>query len=203
MRRSALFAILFGVGAFFFMLRSRASNVAEGDDIALPIDDTISGDGAPSDYISGGVMGDEEKNVNAMLALIRKFEVGGDRYNVLYGGRTFADFSQHPNIRVPINLPGYEGKFSTAAGAYQFLHSTDARLSERTGLYDFSPASQDAKAIALLDEVGALAPARAGDFDHALRLASSQWASLPYSAAKQHPKSIAAANAFIQEYLST
>lgn len=199
MRRASLLAILFGAGALFWFMRARASNIEEGDDVALPIEDTVTSNAMDGAIIAGGA--DPEKNVLALLALIRKFETN-DRYNVIFGGQTFASYADHPRIRVPINLPGYEGKYSTAAGAYQFLESTWDRLASRLQLADFSPASQDAAAIGLLDEVGALAPAQAGDFDTALRLASSQWASLPYSAAKQHPKTIAAANDFLASYMA-
>lgn len=143
-----------------------------------------------------------DQYVAAGLALIRQFETRND-YSALYGGGHFSDFTEHPNIPVPIHLPGYEGKHSTAAGAYQFLYGTWEPIKERLGLPDFSPASQDAAAVELLKEIGALGPLQSGDFDTFLRLASSQWASLPYSAAKQHPQSIVAANDFLAKYLAS
>lgn len=143
-----------------------------------------------------------EQNVAAFLALIRQFESGND-YTILYGGRHFSDFSEHPNVGIPINLPGYEGKHSTAAGAYQFIHSTWQRLASKLGLPDFTPASQDAAAVELLAEIGALSYVEQGDFDQAMRIASSQWASLPYSQAKQGPRSIVAANEFLRRYLAS
>jgi muramidase (phage lysozyme) len=139
-------------------------------------------------------------NRAAFLALIRQFE-SGDRYNVIYGGDTFDSYADHPRIYVPINLPGYEGKSSSAAGAYQFLWATWDNLRNRLGLPDFSPPSQDAAALELLRQVGALAAIDAGDFDTAMRAASSQWASLPYSTAQQNPQTIAKANVFLAAQL--
>lgn len=200
MRRATLILPLVGAAAMFFALRARASNLEEGDDINIAKDFTAASSDQPSDYVYGVNMSPEQ-NMLAFLALIRRFEVGGDHYNILYGGGTFASYADHPNIRVPIGLAGYEGKYSTAAGAYQFLWKTWDNLRNRLALADFTPASQDAAAVGLLDEIGATPYISNGDFDQALRIASSQWASLPYSGANQHPKSIAAANEFLQDYL--
>lgn len=143
-----------------------------------------------------------DENLRAFLAMIRKFE-SNDDYNVIYGGKErFSSYADHPRVYVPINIPGYENQKSSAAGAYQFIWKTWDNLRNRLGLPDFSPASQDAAAIELLREIGALPYIESGDFDTAIRIASKQWASLPYSAAKQNPKSVVAANEFLRRYFA-
>lgn len=127
------------------------------------------------------------KRIDALLATIRKFE-SGDRYNIIYGGRTFASFADHPRIRVPINLPGYAGRSSDAAGAYQFLSTTWDSYKRKLALPDFSPASQDAAAAAYLADLRAVAALDAGDVALALTRASRAWASLPGSTAGQNPQ---------------
>jgi muramidase (phage lysozyme) len=77
----------------------------------------------------------------ALLDAIAAHESINDRYDVIFGGRTFTDFSRHPNIRVPI--PGRPGLVSTAAGRYQFLFSTWTHYQQKLNLPDFSPRSQD------------------------------------------------------------
>ncbi len=206
-RRNGIFIALLAAaaGLFFWSRRAQAQQIPynEADDVQAANDDPqywIFSSNAPT--VESINMGSPENNLVAFLALIRQFE-SRNRYDVLYGGQTFSDYSQHPNIPVPINLPGYEGKVSTAAGAYQFIHRTWQNLAERLGLTDFTPASQDAAAVELLIEIGAMQAIQSGDFDAAMRAASSQWASLPYSAAKQSPKSIAAANEFLTRYLAS
>jgi muramidase (phage lysozyme) len=76
----------------------------------------------------------------------------GGRYNVLFGGKTFSDYSGHPNIAVPIEQGPNAGKSSSAAGRYQFLGSTWGDIANRYGLPDFSPTSQDQGAWALANE---------------------------------------------------
>lgn len=141
-----------------------------------------------------------DSRVAAMLATIRRFESNGD-YSILYGGGHFADYSKHPRKRIPINLPGYEGKGSTAAGAYQINAPTYDDFAPRLGITDFSPASQDAIALAILKDTGAYDALAAGDVSGAFALASRRWASLPGSTAGQHPQSITTALNFFDSFL--
>ena len=131
-------------------------------------------------------------NVLALLAVIKRGESGGD-YSVLYGGGHFADYSTHPNVRIPFNNPnkaanadGSPNDYSTAAGAYQINHPTWLGLKLVPGApQDFSPASQDIFAVMLLKLKGALSLIVQGDFAGAIAAASATWASLPGSTAQQ------------------
>jgi muramidase (phage lysozyme) len=109
-----------------------------------------------------------DPRVSAMLATIRARE--GREYNVITGGQTIDDFSQHPNIRV---------KDSTAAGAYQFNHPTWMEHKAAVGLSDFSPASQDLAAADLFIKLKATDKLSSGDIDGAIR-GRSTLASISY-----------------------
>lgn len=124
-------------------------------------------------------------NVQAFLAMIRQFESAG-KYNVIYGGQTFDNYADHPNIRVPFTDPR-TGKqnISTAAGAYQITRPTWDTILRNAGAGDFSPRSQDAAAVWLLKLNGSLVKILEGDFQTAIVLASKTWASLPYTDSKQ------------------
>ncbi len=113
-------------------------------------------------------------NTNAFLSMIGYSE--GADYNVLYGGSTFSDFSTHPNQA--ITAGNYT---STAAGKYQILYKTWLYLSQKLGLTDFSPATQDAMCIELITEKGALADVQNGNFSSAVAKCAKTWASLPGS----------------------
>lgn len=152
----------------------------------------------------------QSANVNArllaLLALIRQFE-SNDRYNVLYGGGTFTDFSRHPNVRVPFhnprkNAPG-NNDVSTAAGAYQINYPTYSDFAPRLTLRDFTPATQDAIAVAILRQTGAYNALVDNDIERAINLAASRWASLPGSTALQSPRSMNTALAAFEQALSS
>ncbi len=78
----------------------------------------------------------------ALLDTISGPESAG-RYDVMYGGGRFSDFSQHPGKAIPIESGPNAGKTSSAAGRYQFLGSTWNQYANMMGLSDFSPANQD------------------------------------------------------------
>lgn len=147
------------------------------------------------------------KRIQAFLFMIRACEhvyprdvLGGEAYQIFYGGRKFYDLSDHPTITGelrPVKLSDSvcaasglgPGCVSSAAGAYQFIRPTWTRLRDLSPrLPDFSPASQDEAAIRLLDELGVIQLLREGDVTGAIAQASGTWASLPGSKAQQGPK---------------
>lgn len=126
--------------------------------------------------------------IQALLDTIAGPE-SADQYNVLYGGKTFSDYSRHPKIPVPITSGPNKGKTSSAAGRYQFLGPTWDEMSGKLKLPDFSPQSQDRAAWELANQTyrgktgGDLAqvlksgdPAAISEVGKAL---SGQWTSLP------------------------
>jgi len=102
-------------------------------------------------------------------------------YQTIYGGSKFNDFTDHPRQYIPIG--DGSGKFSSAAGRYQFLASTWDNQARKLGLKDFSPANQDTAALDLAQteykrKTGRdlIADTRAGTTDW--RALGNQWASL-------------------------
>jgi muramidase (phage lysozyme) len=139
-------------------------------------------------------------NVAAFLYALRMSEgteTSGDAYRVCYGySHTIESFADHPCITDEWGgkiLPdqtcenaGYSpGCISTAAGAYQLIKPTWIAARDRLGLVDFSPASQDAAAVYLIDSKGALEDVKGGHFDDAFVKVRQVWASLPGNYAKQ------------------
>jgi len=102
--------------------------------------------------------------------------LGDDGYNVIVGGGLFDGYADHP--RRSVWLPRY-GIHSTAAGRYQFLIRTWDDLVARFRLPDFSPASQDRGAIALVRQCRAVDLVEGGRFADAVRACRTIWASLP------------------------
>lgn len=107
------------------------------------------------------------------------------RYDVLYGGSRFNDFSRHPGKYIPIQSGPNVGQKSSAAGKYQFLERTWNDIANRYGLGDFSPENQDKGAWALAQEeykrkTGQdLLPAlQSGDLQGVSRALAGTWTSL-------------------------
>lgn len=138
----------------------------------------------------------------AMLTVIRKHESANDYARVAFDPFRVTDFSQHPGAPAmrashpPFHIltdaqcaaAGFgPGCHTSASGAYQLTWSTWNQISTRLALTDFSPASQDAAALQLLIDLGALDALMDGDVEKAFLLSGQLkgWASMPGSKAGQ------------------
>jgi lysozyme len=144
------------------------------------------------------------RNLAAFLMTIRKAEgtAGPNGYRTMFGGRLFDSFADHPRIAHQFTDQAGRRLWTSAAGAYQFMAvspiptggstkvNTWDTLRARLGLPDFSPASQDAAAIELIREAGALPDVRAGRFADAVSKVRRIWASLPGAGYAQPEKTL-------------
>lgn len=141
------------------------------------------------------------RNEAAMLAVIRAAEgtAPEEGYRALFGwrpgnGHTFSSYATHPQRF--FNYTDQAGKTirTSAAGAYQITYTTFDALCRKYPQFasrDFSPATQDAMALTLIAERGALNDVRAGRFATAIRKIRSTWASLPGAGVNQPERSLA------------
>lgn len=139
-------------------------------------------------------------NVQAFLRVIRAGETSQDdiAYRTMFGGGTFASFNDHPRVK-----NSAAGLVSTAAGAYQFLERTWDGLDAKYNFPDFSPATQDFAAVALILGRGALDDVLAGRFEQAVRKCNKEWASLPWSPYGQPTRTIEQARQVYEAYGGT
>ena len=139
--------------------------------------------------------------VKAFLDLIAKsegtFGHGDDGYNVLVGGKLFHDYSRHPNITVDLG----RGLKSTAAGRYQILHRYAVAYSASLALPDFGHESQDAIALQMIHERGAIPLITGGHIRTAIARCSNIWASFPDNGYGQNAHSIEQLLAWYNESL--
>lgn len=87
----------------------------------------------------------------ALLETISNTESAGS-YNVIYSGAKANNFDDHPRVWVEIQSGPNKGKYSSAAGKYQFIAPTWDKAKRALDLKDFSPASQDKAAWWLAQE---------------------------------------------------
>ncbi|MBJ6798554.1 glycoside hydrolase family 24 protein [Geomonas propionica] len=116
----------------------------------------------------------KDPRVKALLDVVAHAEGAG--YNTMVkgkGSQPITDFGKHPNVIVTLS----KSLKSTAAGRYQFLHSTWSGLN----MPDFSPKSQDEAAVKLFKRRNMLKPLLAGAVEQAIRNGNREWASLPGS----------------------
>jgi muramidase (phage lysozyme) len=128
-----------------------------------------------------------DRNTRAFLEMIAYAE-GTARgpnngYSVLFGwpdpSRVTYDLSGHPRQRFTFTNSRNETLTTTAAGRYQFLSRTWDALQKQLNLPDFGPASQDAAAIELIRQRGALKDVQAGRIAAAIAKIAPIWASMP------------------------
>ncbi|MDR2852535.1 MAG: glycoside hydrolase family 104 protein [Burkholderiaceae bacterium] len=146
-------------------------------------------------------------NRKAFLDMIAHSELGPELlavsdngYNVMVGStaahpRLFKSYANHPHVLVPLG----GGLSSTAAGRYQILARNYDAFKEQLGLPDFSPASQDAIALEMIRQRGALPLVDAGAFDSAVKRMAKIWASFPGSGYGQHQSQLVALRKVYQE----
>lgn len=139
------------------------------------------------------------KNLNAFLDMLAYSEGtagrGDDGYNVLFGGKLFTGYADHPRVKFYEKKDEFvkNGKvdYTTAAGRYQLLSRYFDVYSRNLELYDFSPESQDAIAIQQIKERKALKDIEAGRFTVAVSKVRNLWASLPGAGYNQPERSLA------------
>ena len=169
-----------------------------GESAALwPVSSSLGDWWAPADVAGSGGGVDMNANVRAFLAAIRRGEgtAGVNGYRTIFGGRLFDSFADHPRVYVPWVDKGGIQRTSSAAGAYQIIVATWDRVAKKLALPDFSPASQDAAALELIRQRGALADVQAGRLSAAVAKTRAEWASLPGAGYGQPEQTFAALQA--------
>lgn len=156
-------------------------------------------------------------NVAAFLAMT-SYSEGTDKapdpYRVCYAFRhSIVSFDTHPAHGTDERPAEWNGELlpdhlciaagfspgckSTAAGKYQITRPTFLRLGGILRIRDFCPASQDAFAVQLLKEHGALDLINSGQVAAAIGKLHGEWASFPGGSSGQPQKRIAS---LIQSY---
>ncbi len=125
--------------------------------------------------------GAAQRNERAFLDMIAYAEgtAGPNGYRTLFGGTTFASFDDHPRQSFQFTNKAGKTLRTTAAGRYQFLSRTWDELAKKLSLADFGPDNQDAAALELIRQRGALRDVQAGRIQTAISKVSTIWASLP------------------------
>ena len=123
--------------------------------------------------------------LSAFLSLIGWSE--GSDYSTIVTGidgpATFSDFSDHPFApqfnRKPVQWQFNPPEYSTAAGRYQVLYHWWFAYKTELKLPDFSPPSQDAYALQILKERGAIPLITDGNIQGAIIACHGEWESFP------------------------
>ena len=145
------------------------------EDVQVAIDAAITPDTPPAPEV------DPMANRKAFLDMLAFSEgtSGPNGYNTLFGGGIFDSFADHPRKVFSFSNSKGEQLTTSAAGRYQFLARTWDSLKAKLSLPDFGPDSQDAAALELVRQRGAIPDVDAGRLDAAIQKCSPIWASLP------------------------
>jgi muramidase (phage lysozyme) len=145
------------------------------------------------------------KPISAFLDLVGQSEgtttskaTHDDGYDIIVSGidgpHTFSDYSAHPFAagRPPIVVRTAPKLLeSTASGRYQITLPTWKSITERWTSTVFSPQAQDAAALQLLKECGALNHIDSGNIAAAIEAACETWASFPGNSYGQGGRTLA------------
>lgn len=132
--------------------------------------------------------------IAAALDMIAASEIGsaaneaGGGYDVMFGFDRASDLSQHPGKKTTYTDPSTGKQVTTsAAGRFQIIGPTAKSISQRLGLKDFSPESQELMALYLIVETGAADDLMRGDLQSAMGKLGTKWAALPGSSIAHSP----------------
>lgn len=147
----------------------------------------------PLTYIPASVPQDvAQRNERAFLDMIAYAEGtnGPNGYATAFGGGLLPSLADHP--RTFSNFTNKLGvvQKTSAAGRYQFLMRTWDELAAKLNLPDFGPDSQDAAALELIRQRGALQDVRAGRVAEAVAKCAPTWASLPGAGYNQQERKL-------------
>lgn len=118
-------------------------------------------------------------NMTAFLKILRwaedyPHEPSPKNYRTMYGGGTLANLNDHPRKKVT-----KWGHTSSAAGAYQITVATYDEFKRKLALTDFSEASQDKIAVAIIKQEKAFDLINDGQIEAAFKKLNRRWSSLP------------------------
>jgi muramidase (phage lysozyme) len=130
-----------------------------------------------------------EPNVRKFLDMIQKAE-GSKGYAYGFNNTKLDSLDSHPGISTEFTETDGKKNKTTAAGKYQFVEKTWNGVRDKLGLTSFNGPEQEAAAVELLRQRGALEAIRAGDWATALAKTGPEWASLPTSPYKQAKRSM-------------
>jgi muramidase (phage lysozyme) len=130
-----------------------------------------------------------EPNIRKFLDMVQKSE-GSKGYDYGFNNTKLDSLDKHPGISTGFTETDGKKNTTTAAGKYQFIEKTWNGLKDKLGLTSFKGPEQEAAAVELLRERGALDAVRAGDWSTALAKTGPEWASLPTSPYKQAKRSL-------------
>ncbi|MBK7879528.1 MAG: hypothetical protein IPJ83_03070 [Saprospiraceae bacterium] len=129
-----------------------------------------------TDVTSQTGLNNDELNLRSSLSTLKQAEAGSANsaldYNSWNNGSTFTNDSYDSNPSAYSEHPGKNGKFGSAAGAYQFL-------SQFYNESDFSPQSQDKAAVSNMTSKS-YKSALSGDMSKFIGATKGRWISLNY-----------------------
>lgn len=154
------------------------------------------GDSIASATGFGTVVDPTTANINrrAFLDMIAYSEgtAGPNGYRTMFGGTLARSLADHPRQVFTFTNKINQTLKTTAAGRYQFLMRTWDALAKQLDLPDFGPASQDAAALELVRQRGALKDVDAGRVSAAIAKCAPIWASLPGAGYNQPERKLTA-----------
>lgn len=146
----------------------------------------------------------DNPNVRKFRDMLAQAEGVKHGYNTGFGNTVLDSLEDHPRKLAKFTQTDSKGNVTSAAGRYQFLQKTWDGLKKQypNQMPDFSAASQDFAATALLKNAGALKDVIKGNYQDAVQKSGAIWASLPSSPYPQKKRSWSEIGSYLGEEVS-